>query len=189
MRSFLPVLFVAGLACRSEPVHEIRAVPLRLDSLVSSQITRLAKEKAVLVKKGSVDGVESSAEREVPDSAGWRSNLELFAMHYPSAWSSVVRESSGDSASNLDLERFTFGKGPIAEMLVYSVNPGRRIRRIEIHYRDSNRLLYDDRQMRLDFGEREGSPLLEAYQVTGLNKVVARDTVHYWLEGRIEWPQ
>jgi hypothetical protein len=189
MRSLAFALLFAGFSCRPDAVHESQLKPLRLDSLVHMQAARLARSKAVLLKSGSMDGVMSVGEREVPDSARWNSNLEVFAVYYPSAWSDAHRELTFDPGSNLDVERFVFRQGPLADLRVYSLKPGLRYHRIEIHYRDSNPLLYDERRMTMNFGERDGSALLESYRVIGTSKMPLKDTIHYRVEGRIEWPR
>jgi hypothetical protein len=189
MRSLAFGLLFAGFSCRPDAVHENQVKPLRLDSLVRMQAARLARSKAVLLKSGSMEGVKSVGECEVPDSAGWSSNLEIFAVYYPLAWSDVHREIAVDPGSNLDVEHFVFRQGPLTDLRVYSLKPGLRYSRIEIHYSDSNPLLYDDRRMTMNFGERDGNAFLESYRVVGTSKMPLKDTVHYRVEGRIEWPR
>ncbi len=165
---------------------------MSLDSLVEAQAGWLSEERAILTKEALVDGKSSGVLNQTPDLLQWKENLEILSAVDPARigrGGEYQLQRNADPSSNLTLQIYRFGEGgPLREFDIYTDESG-RLKRLRVYCRQSSSIDYSDRIVEMDFDERSGVDLLTSYSVTGVTKIVMKDSVRYRLAGRIDWPR
>jgi len=179
---------IAGCAPRPS---EVSLVALDVESMLNDQAVALASNHVPLSKTASVGGVASDT-TWVPAEVQWRAELKSFedlGLVNKRLYQDMYRVEGplGDKRSNLHIQRYSSKQAPLTSLDIFYMDDVNRFRRIEGIYHRVNNLYATHRTLVLEFDEVQGKPLLTHYQITGYQKLALRDTVHFSIQGVINW--
>jgi hypothetical protein len=163
------------------------------DSLVAAQVRYLAINKPTVTKVATLDGkTDQSTFR--PDSTTWENELDIFrqlSVFERSAYRTAYRVVDGihDTTSNLVVRTYssTDRQIPVPELHFYYYHLFRNLRRMEAVYRQENLLFSTTRRLSLEFDDAGGKPVLSAYRVEGIQKMILSDPVKFSIQTRIAY--
>ncbi len=163
-----------------------------LDSLVSKQITILSDGRMHVNKKALLDG-ENEEISKILTKEQWEDELNLFRdadMNVPSL-SGVYKCNCGisDKNSNLLLNEYIpendGGKNYIRLFRIYYFEELSQIRKILIEEKEENELYFSSRRLVMNFESSRMGMILSSYSINGVQKLQLKDTVKYFIEGKI----
>lgn len=162
-----------------------------IDSLIDKQVMYLLQHDVSLHKSASVGGVSSDS-TWVPSEFQWRTELKSFGdlgLIHKTLYKDVYHAEGPleDSRSNLHIQRFTTTQAPLTSLDIYYMEEASRFRRLEGIFHSVNRLYATHRTLTMEFDEVQGNPILTHYRISGYQKLALRDTVHFTIEGVINW--
>lgn len=188
----LIALFLLATAC-ALPQREMADIKefYNLDSLVNSQIEFIidqnySLEKNVRLNDERDDTVLHFGHEE------WKNELKLFMeadINVPanSGMYSISRALE-DPESNLLIDRYfpVENYNPIVQSLeIYYFRTIEQIKKVKIELNESNELYASSKQLELIFTNNSGKSRLSSYSITGIQKLVTRDSVTYEILGKI----
>lgn len=179
----------AFASCATPAEHKLPGTAFDINRLLDAQEDILAGRSIRLEKEAGVNG-STSTDTLSPNAGFWTSELAIFR-----TLDAVNRESgyyieSGplkDPQSNLLIRQFTSEAAPLAAVRVYYQDEFRRVRQVEGVVREQTFLYGTNRTLRLWFEDDHGSPVLDHYEIQGYQKVLGRDTVHFFIRARVRW--
>lgn len=166
-----------------------------IDSLIHDQIKFLTARRASLTKT-AVLGAQRDTTTFVPaDSLAWAKELDLFlelkTLNKPTnVGAYTVSDDLPDTRSNLRIKSIeTTEPLPVRSLKVYYHNtPERVVRRIEARFQEDNSLYHSARFLTLEFYALNQQPVLQAYSITGGQKIFMGDTVAYTVSAKVTLP-
>jgi len=160
------------------------------DSLIVRQVALLSSSKAGLLKTAQI-GLASDEATLTPDASVWENELDIFrqldAFQKPAYSASYTRtDKLRDPASNLLIRLYqSKGKVPVKELKFFYHREFKNLKKIEALYAEENSLYHGERKMLLEFDEINGVPVLSAYGIRGIQKMILGDTIHFAIQGTI----
>ncbi len=185
----LLILFLLSGACSEKPKSSEKYFDF--DGLLEDQIDQLSQRSRVLDKMVDMGG-EKSDSTFLPSGAGWNSELEIFRNlelinrpTYKGAY--AIADPLADAKSNLKIREYTAMSSPVPLVRFYYQDQFERIKKIEAVITRNNFLFKSRRLLTMEFDEDDGKPLLIRYSMKGFQKMILTDTVHFSLQGQIDW--
>ena len=181
-------LSLLSVACSNEQ----KAVPKFYDfeGLINEQVSQLNLHKRTLNKSAMVKGLESDSSY-LPSGKGWETELEVFRQmemlnkpNYRSDYKIV--DPVKDIRSNLKIREYISSTAPVNSLKFYYHDDFSQLKKIEAVILEKNVLYANGRVFTMEFEESDGKPVLDHYSMTGFQKMVMRDTVHFSLQGQIQ---
>jgi hypothetical protein len=157
------------------------------DSLVQAQVAELVKARSTIKKKSVING-KADDSSYVPDSVKIANELDVFRQLdlinkplYKSMYE--IRDGEKDIKSNL-LVRTYLAKipSPVPFVKFYYQPSPPILKKIESVFQEHNPLLDTRRTLMLAFDDGNGSVLISGYQMSGTQKMILNDTVHFSVE-------
>lgn len=179
-------------ACNSSNT-ELGKVPdyFNMDSLIDSQVEKLKSINPELEKNAYLDGKKESVSIHL-DSTGWEKELKVFRdanIDKPAYYGYYERSSSQkDTFSNLLFDEYSIEDDenvPVKSLKIFYLDTREAIKKIEIIMKDENELFESERHLLMNFESREDEPILNSYQVKGIQKLKLNDSVKYEMKGRL----
>ncbi|MDD1444080.1 hypothetical protein MEO93_27805 [Dolichospermum sp. ST_sed3] len=189
MRGRWMFLFLLAAACSQE--QKTTKKFFDFDGLIDEQVSQLSQRMRVLDKVANM-GKTRSDTTFLPSFKGWESELEIFrqleTFNRPT-YQNVYRieDPVEDSRSNLKIKRYVAEHAPIPVLRFYYQDEFSRLRKIDAEITEKNILYSTHRVLTMEFDEDEGKPLLIRYGMSGFQKMIMRDTVHFSVQGQIDW--
>lgn len=165
-----------------------------IDSLVQEQIRFLAARHATLTKTATLGAQQDTTTFIPADSLAWAKELDLFlelrALNKPtSVGAYTVTNDLPDPRSNLRIKSIeTQQPLPVRSLKVFYHGTPARVRRIEAQFQEDNSLYHSARFLTMEFYELQQQPVLQAYAVTGGQKIFMGDTVAYTVSAKVSLP-
>jgi hypothetical protein len=185
------ILLLAGWVLASCSLKETRYEKLYvdLDSLITVQVNLLASQKASAEKKAFISGKEGISITQL-DSLGWANELEVFrqldAINKPTFREMYKTEETKDDRSNLTVRSYTSAKpSAIPFIKFYYLNHFANIKKIEARLVERNTLFFSTRDLTLDLEDVNRHPVVSAFQIRGIQKMILGDTVQFSIETRV----
>ena len=177
------------VSCATPAEHRLSETAFNINRLLDAQEDILGSRSVRLEKEAGVNG-STFADTLSPNAGFWTSELAIFR-----TLDAVNRESgyyteSGplkDAQSNLLIRQFTSEAAPLAAVRVYYQDEFRRVRQVEGVVKEQTFLYSTQRTLRLWFEDDHGSPVLDRYEIQGYQKVLGRDTVHFFIRAHVRW--
>lgn len=161
------------------------------DGLVDEQINQLSQRMRVLDKVAQMSSTHSDT-TFLPSVKGWESELEIFrqleTFNKPTFRQAYkIEDPVKDSKSNLKIRQYLAAEAPISVVRFYYQDEFSRLKKIEAEITEKNILFTTHRSLSMEFDEEDGKPLMTRYGMSGFQKMVLRDTVHFSVLGQIDW--
>lgn len=176
-------------SCVDVSDQKVAAPVFDITGLLNAQLDALAARKSSLEKEAGVNQSTSSTTL-VPSQEFWIRELEIFrsldAINRPT----VNYHAEGpldDPQSNLWIQEFTHPYAALATVRVFYQDDPRRVRKVEGEVRERTLLYSSRRQLTLWFEEDRGQPVLNQYEIRGFQKASLRDSVHFFVRGKVTW--
>lgn len=175
-------------SCQERPQAESEY--FAIDSLLDAQIALLRANKATLTKTAKIDGI-SDEQTAVPDSTGWAHELEIFrhldVINKPTYRNSyAISDGDHDTRSNLIIRSFvSHSDTPVQRLSLFYLGGVSDIKRIEAITHERNTLYATRRELKMEFEEMSGMPVLVAYSIEGAQKMILSDSVHFLITSKI----
>ena len=188
------ILFLLGgvlfAACDQSPEKSQAQKYYNLDSLVSEQVQLLARSGAKLKKKALINAREEEETLE-PDSLMWENELsilreiDLNKPIYQTRYS--IKDGLSDRFSNLKIREYTAldSKLDIRYLKIYYLGNISRLKKIETSFRSKNPLFYTQKQVKAEFEEIRGKPVLSGYKFLETQKLIFLDTLRFKLYSQV----
>ena len=179
-------------SCNSNTSGKIVGEYYNLDSLLNTQINMLSAGQMRVSKKATLDG-EKEEIIKILSKEQWENELKLFRdadMNVPSL-SGVYTCNCGisDEKSNLLLNEYIpeYDDANILIRLfrIYYFEEISQVRKILIEEKEENELYFSSRSLVMNFESSRNGMILSSYSITGFQKLLLKDTVSYFIEGRI----
>lgn len=182
----LNLLFAVSLFLVSCAPNDVKNVDyFNVNQLLDQQIALLSKSKTVVNKEANIDSLQEQS-TFVPDSLGWANELEVFryleVINKPIYQGLYELVDQKDEHSNLKV-RVLKAKAevPVREFKIYYQDTFDHLKRIEAEIEEKNSLYYSSRKLSLQFDEM----LLSQYRISGVQKMILRDSVKYSIESKV----
>jgi hypothetical protein len=161
------------------------------DSLVHAQVHEIASTKASLIKKTFLNGKKDST-AIAPDTAQWKHELDAFqqldVINKPLFKGNYQAQDRDDDHSNLLVRVYKAKiKSPVPEVKFF-YQDGRKLKRIESVFNESNVLYSTSRKLTLEFKENHGATMISKYRVQGFQKMILSDSAKFFIEGTLQYP-
>ncbi len=184
---FLPLVFL--LACR-DPGQKLPAQQINFDSLINRQVQILSNQSSSLIKRTSVGQttVETSlANQQVQ----WKKELEPFRIisliNKPVYRDSYESSVEPDPRSNLIIKSWVArGDEPLRTIRIFYLDHISQIKKIEARLEETNFVFTSYQDIQLDFTVLGGSPQLERYKISGMQKYFMGNLRGFSLEGIVQ---
>lgn len=175
-------------ACTNTP----RESKSYFDSLVTSNIQHLTRQRAKLFKQASIHQQPDTATVR-PDSAKWSSELDAFRQlnafqkpAYRDAY--VVTDGLKDPQSNLTIREIKAQQPvPITWVRYYYYRELKNLKKIEAEHRETNTLYTTTRYLTMEFDEKNGKAYLTKYTINGQQQMVLSDSIDYLITSIIKY--
>lgn len=161
------------------------------DSLVNTQVRRIASAEASLIKKTFLNGIKDSTVI-APDTTQWKHELDAFqqldVINKPIFKGKYQLKDQEDDHSNLLVWVYTAKiKSPVPEVRFF-YQDGRKLKRIESVFNESNVLYSTSRKLTLEFKDHLGETMITRYRVQGFQKMILSDSAKFSIEGILQYP-
>ncbi len=161
------------------------------DSLVHTQVHQIASAKASLIKKTFLNGKNDSTVI-APDTSQWKHELDAFqqldVINKPLYKGNYQAQEREDDHSNLMVRAYTAKiKSPVPEVKFF-YQEGKKLKRIESVFKESNVLYSTSRKLTLEFKEHQGATMISSYRVQGFQKMILSDSTKFSIEGTLQYP-
>jgi hypothetical protein len=154
------------------------------DSLINVQAAALLKAHSIINKKSVINGKEDDSSF-APDSLKLANELDVFRqldlINKPLLRNSYqIKDGEKDTRSNLLIRTFTAkSPSPVPFVKLYYRSSPRELKKIESVFHEDNSLYDTRRNLLLEFDDVTGTTLLSGYQLSGTQKMILNDTVHF----------
>lgn len=165
-----------------------QALYFDVQGFLDRQIQLLNQEEPEVRK--TVRDQQGGAETEIVRNINWERELELFRevdLNRPALRDYFTITRHTDPATGHITERYERVPGAYTNIqyLVVELDADRQLRQMEAATKQDNPLFYTQRQLQLSTGAVQGQPRLSQYRITGTQKLILTDSVHYTLEGEV----
>lgn len=186
LNKYFIIIIFTFFSCNEAP-EKVEIEYFDLENLVSQQIQILNKYNPVLFKKATINGVDEEENKRL-DSATWASELNIFLeadINKPRLSGNYIKEVINEEdktiitykAKDTEKVQVSFLK------IIYHID---NLIRIESLFSEKNLLYNTHRNLLMNFKEdNQGETLLIDYQISGQQKMILKDTIHYKIESRL----
>lgn len=185
---FVVLLFLSLISCKEGK----EKADSYFDSLITSQVKTLTEIKAAITKS-AVIGDKEDETSFIPDSIAWENELEIFRQlsvyeRPANRGAYIMQDGVKDLQSNLTVRSYVASKNiPVRELRFYYHNQFQQLKKVEAVFEETNTLFATHRNMILEFEEMNGKPVLSAYAVSGVQKMVMNDSVHFKIHSKVNF--
>jgi hypothetical protein len=165
-----------------------QALYFDVQGFLDRQVQYLNQEKPEVRK--SVWNEQGEAETQTVGNINWERELELFRevdLNRPALRDYFTITRHSDSATGHTTERYERVPGAYTNIhyLEVELDANRQLRHMEAATQQDNSLFYTQRQLQLSTRAVQGQPRLSQYRITGVQKLILTDSVHYTLEAEV----
>jgi len=181
--NLLLAVSISVVSCERQEVNN--ADYFNVNELLDQQIALLSNSKTVVNKEANIDSLQEQS-TFVPDSLGWANELEVFryleVINKPIYQGLYEQVDQKDEHSNLKV-RVLKAKAdvPVREFKIYYQDTFDHLKKIEAEIEEKNSLYYSSRKLSLQFDDM----LLSKYRISGVQKMIMRDSVRYSIESKV----
>lgn len=187
---YVGIIGVLAWSCKqSETVYD--KPYFDFDSLITRQQQALLATQATLTKIVTLDSTKEEI-TFVADSLVLYKELDVFKqldiINKPGFKDKYkISDGEKDPRSNLTIRRYEAleTNSPVPFILFYYQKDFKQLYKIESVYREDNTLYGTTRHLLLEFDDTSGSPLLNNYRLTGVQKMILSDTISFSVEGTL----
>jgi len=162
-----------------------------LDSLVSVHVNLLAQANPRIRKKVELNGETEDTVLQF-NREEWENELKLFIeadINVPS-YSGVyeLENRLDDPNSNLKFDRYLpkeDNEVRIRSIEIYYYQTIDQIKKVRIEELEENGLYYSSKMLELTFTNDHNRSVISGYKITGLQKLITRDSVRFKIEGSV----
>jgi len=181
--NLLLAVSICVVSCERQEVKN--ADYFNVNELLDQQITLLSKSKTVVNKEANIDSLQEQS-TFVPDSLGWANELEVFryleVINKPIYQGVYEQVDQKDEHSNLKVRVLKAkADAPVREFKIYYRDTFDHLKKIEAEIEEKNSLYYSSRKLSLQFDDM----LLSKYRISGVQKMILRDSVRYSIESKV----
>jgi hypothetical protein len=133
---------------------------------------------------------QGEEERQTVRHLNWERELELFRevdLNRPALRDYFTVTRHTDPATGHTTERYERVPGAYTNIryLEVELDANRQLRHLQAATQQDNALFYTQRQLQLSTNAVQGQPRLSHYRVSGVQKLILTDSVHYTLEAQV----
>lgn len=180
-------------SCNQQPVTPARvqatSLPyFNLSAFISGQVkqlraARVSVEKTVITETGN-------PETKVLPQINWAQELETFTqadINKPAlrAAYTITKATTPDGQNKTTYRKRPGYRDAPVEYLEVSISSGQQVKQITGRYREDNYLVSSAKDFSLICAPVNGQNRVVAYQVSGAQKTVFFDSLHYQVQGRV----
>ncbi len=164
-----------------------------IDSLITTQVVDLSSLNTSLAKSGIINGVKQDTVLSSLDTAAWKRELDIFSeielFNKPAYRVSYeVKDGLRDASSNLTIRAFqTTEDLPVRYVKLFYLDNLTKLRKIEALYQQDNALMKTQRKLVMEFSDVYNKNILTSYSVEGGQKMFAGDSVHFVINGTVQF--
>jgi hypothetical protein len=164
------------------------------DSLLVANKKYLVKANAGLTKYALISGKQDTIYLK-PDSATWNNELDIFSQlnvfqkaAYRDAY--VVEDGLKDPQSNLSIRQYKASRTvPVPLLRFYYYNQFQQLKKIEARYENVNSLYSTNRQLVMEFDQRDGKVVLTGYSLNGVQRMILSDSLNFSVRCDVTLPK
>jgi hypothetical protein len=191
MRFFLGVISSVLLVSCNRENQKYDKSYFDFDSLVQTQVHKIALTRASVIKKTFLNGKRDST-LIAPDTTQWKRELDAFqqldVINKPLFKGSYQANDQEDDHSNLLVRSYsTKLKSPVPAVKFFYQDGYKKLRRIESIFNEANVLYSTSRKLTLEFEEQDGLAMISRYSVQGFQKMILSDSVKFSIEGKLKY--
>ncbi len=163
-----------------------------MDSLIDNQAKYLITKKASITKHARVDTATDKS-TFTPDEEGWSNELDVFRhlelINKPIyALAYEVTNGTKDHNSNLTVMMLNAKYDvPVKQFKIYYQDDPRKLRKIEAKIEEKNSLYYTSRRFAIELDEHQGVLAFSRFNVSGVQKLILRDSVKFSISSVINY--
>lgn len=183
------VMAAAVLASCSKPAPPDKKAFIDIDSLLDRQLAFFQQQHHALTKAVEV-GAQRDETRYTPDTAQWRTELELFRqldqVNKPTFKDAYLVSEARDTNSNLTVTTILAQReAPVLSLKIYFLRDRRDIRKIEAIVKDDNPVYHNDRKLTIELEPVDQQLVLHRYRIEGSQRMVMNDRIRFVIAGEV----
>ncbi len=188
------ILIFTGMAAAvfascSKPAPPDKKAFIDIDSLLDRQLVFFQQQHHALTKAVEV-GAQRDETRYTPDTAQWRTELELFRqldqVNKPTFKDAYLVSDARDTNSNLTVTTILAQReAPVLSLKIYFLRDRRDIRKIEAIVKDDNPVYHNDRKLTIELEPVDQQLVLHRYRIEGSQRMVMNDSVRFVIAGEV----
>lgn len=161
-----------------------------LQGFLDRQIQDLNQDQPEVLK--TVRDQQGEVETGTVRNLNWERELDLFRevdLNRPALRDYFTITRHTDPATGHTTERYERVPGAYTNIryLEVELDENRQLRQMQAATQQDNALFYTQRQLQLSTDAAQGQPRLNHYRVTGVQKLILTDSVHYTLEAEVQY--
>lgn len=189
---WIVLLLIVLMAACTRP-NKTEATHFNIDSLLHKQVVDLWSLKASLTKEGSIGETKQDTLLTALDTTRWRKELDIFTeiglINKPAyRVLYTMKDGLADASSNLTIREFeTTHELPVRYLKLFYLDDLQKLRKVEALIRQENALLKTQRKLVMEFSDVYNKNVLTSYSIEGGQKMLAGDSVHFTLNGTVQF--
>lgn len=189
---WIVLLLIVLMAACTRP-NKTEATHFNIDSLLNKQVVDLWSLKASLTKEGSIGETKQDTLLTALDTTRWRKELDIFTeiglINKPAyRVLYTMKDGLADASSNLTIREFeTTHELPVRYLKLFYLDDLQKLRKVEALIRQENALLKTQRKLVMEFSDVYNKNVLTSYSIEGGQKMLAGDSVHFILNGIVQF--
>lgn len=189
---WIVLLLIVLMAACTRP-NKTEATHFNIDSLLHKQVVDLWSLKASLTKEGSIGETKQDTLLTALDTTRWRKELDIFTeiglINKPAyRVLYTMKDGLADASSNLTIREFeTTHELPVRYLKLFYLDDLQKLRKVEALIRQENALLKTQRKLVMEFSDVYNKNVLTSYSIEGGQKMLAGDSVHFILNGIVQF--
>lgn len=169
------------------PVERAKMEYFDMEGLVGQQINILNELNPELKKIASINGVNEEQVSRF-DSAGWASELNIFLeadINKPKLTGNYETKVFNEDNKTIVLYK-ALDPGDVQVEFLKIIYTDEKLSKIESQYIEKNMLYSTRRNLQMNFlTDKPGEPVLADYKIQGKQKMMMKDTIHYFIESSV----
>lgn len=189
---WIVLLLIVLMAACTRP-NKTEATHFNIDSLLHKQVVDLWSLKASLTKEGNIGETKQDTLLTALDTTRWRKELDIFTeiglINKPAyRVLYTMKDGLADASSNLTIREFeTTHELPVRYLKLFYLDDLQKLRKVEALIRQENALLKTQRKLVMEFSDVYNKNVLTSYSIEGGQKMLAGDSVHFTLNGTVQF--
>jgi hypothetical protein len=189
---WIVLLLIVLMAACTRP-NKTEATHFNIDSLLNKQVVDLWSLKASLTKEGNIGETKQDTLLTALDTTRWRKELDIFTeiglINKPAyRVLYTMKDGLADASSNLTIREFeTTHELPVRYLKLFYLDDLQKLRKVEALIRQENALLKTQRKLVMEFSDVYNKNVLTSYSIEGGQKMLAGDSVHFTLNGTVQF--
>lgn len=189
---WIVLLLIVLMAACTRP-NKTEATHFNIDSLLHKQVVDLWSLKASLTKEGNIGETKQDTLLTALDTTRWRKELDIFTeiglINKPAyRVLYTMKDGLADASSNLTIREFeTTHELPVRYLKLFYLDDLQKLRKVEALIRQENALLKTQRKLVMEFSDVYNKNVLTSYSIEGGQKMLAGDSVHFILNGIVQF--